>query len=308
VPGVKRSAMFGSLLLAVFTLSASPAVARKASPRPIEFAVGTTTLSFDNQGRTVATTVYYPATGRATTLAVENAPRATKWGPYPLILFSHELGASPAPYAPLLHAWAEAGYIVAVPTYTAPTDADTDENGQIVVDVGERVTDASFVIDRMLDRVQGGFGSIVDRNRIAAAGHALGATTTYVLALSAEGRDQRIRAVVSIAGSLAGDTSLYFTGIDTPLLTFHGDADETDPIEATTEVYALANPPKFFVTLLGADDTSPFATAGDPALRVVEETTLDFFSAYLHGRTSGLQQLERDGKVAEVAKIKSTPT
>ena len=59
------------------------------------------------------------------------------------------------------------------------------------------------------------------------------------------------------------------------------------------------------MTLLGADGNSPFATAGDPALRVVEETTLDFFSAYLRGRTSGLQQLLRDGKVAEVSRIKS---
>jgi predicted dienelactone hydrolase len=262
-------------------------------------------LSFDNQGRTVDTTVYYPATGRATTLAVENAPRATKWGPYSLILFSHELGASPAPYAPLLHTWAEAGYIVAVPTYTAPTDADADENGQIVVDVGERVTDASFVIDRMLDRVQGGFGSIVNRHHIAAAGHSLGATTTYVLGFS-EVSDPRIRAAVAIGGSVAGDSSGYFTGVDTPLLAIHGDADETDPIEGATEVYALASPPKFLVTLLGADGNSPFATAGDPALRVVEETTIDFFSAYLRGRVSGLQQLARDGKVAEVAKIRST--
>jgi fermentation-respiration switch protein FrsA (DUF1100 family) len=127
-----------------------------------------------------------------------------------------------------------------------------------------------------------------------------------VLAFSSEGSDLRIRAAVTIGGSLAGDASGYFAGVATPLLAIHGDADTTYPIEGATELYALANPPKFLVTLLGADGNSPFASAGDPALRVVEETTVDFFTAYLRGRVSGLEQLGRDGKVAEVAKIKST--
>ena len=103
-----------------------------------------------------------------------------------------------------------------------------------------------------------------------------------------EGSDPRIRAAVTIGGSLAGDASGYFAGVATPLLAIHGDADTTYPIEGATELYALANPPKFLVTLLGADGNSPFATAGDPALRVVEETTVDFFTAYLRGRASGL--------------------
>ena len=195
---------------------------------------------------------------------------------------------------------------MAVPTYAAPTKAETEASGQVVVDLGERVADAGFVIDRMLDKVLGGFGTIVDRTRIAAAGHALGATTTYVLALNTEAHDERIRAAVTIGGSLAGDASLYFNDVEVAFLAFHGDADTIAPIADATEVFALANPPKFFVTLLGADQTSPFATAGDPALRVVEESTLDFFAAYLRGRPSGLQQLQRDAKVAEVSKIQST--
>jgi fermentation-respiration switch protein FrsA (DUF1100 family) len=297
--------MLGLLLLAGFALSTAPAAAARTAPkRPIEFPVGTTTLHFDNEGRSLATTVYYPATGRASTLSIDGAPRATRWGPYPLIVFNHDLGATPTPYAALLHTWAEAGYVVAVPTYAAPTDAEVDANGKIEVDLGERVSDASFVIDRMLDRVQGGFGSIVDRKHIAVAGHGLGATTTYVVAYLTDGADPRVSAAVTIGGSLAGDTAGYFTGINTPLLAIHGDADETDPIDDALAVYTLATPPKFFVTLLGGDQSSPFKTAGDPGLRVVEETTVDFFAAYLRGRASGLAQLARDGKRAEVSKIK----
>jgi fermentation-respiration switch protein FrsA (DUF1100 family) len=305
VPCVRtRAAVLGLLLLAGTALSVSPAVARNTPKRPIEFSVGTTTLHFDNEGRSLATTVYYPATGRASTLSIEGAPRATRWGPFPLIVFNHDLGATPTPYTALLHTWAEAGYVVAVPTYAAPTDADVDANGKIQVDLGERVSDASFVIDRMLDRVQGGFGSIVDPKHIAAAGHGLGATTTYVVGFLTDGADPRVRAAVTIGGSLAGDAGGYFTGINTPLLAIHGDADETDPIDDSLAVYALATPPKFFVTLLGGDQNSPFKTAGDPGLRIVEETTVDFFAAYLRGRASGLAQLARDGKTAEVSKIK----
>ena len=306
MPGVKRrAAVLGLLMSAVLALSAEPSLAaEKAPPRPSLFAVGTTNVEFDNQGRSVATTVYYPATGRATTLSISNAPRATKWGPYPLIVFSHDLRTSPTPYARLLHAWAAAGYVVAVPTYEVPSDDEADENGQFVVDLGERVTDASFLIDRMLDRVQGGFGSLVDRRRIAAAGHGLGSTTTYVLSYLAGGADPRVRAVVTIGGSLAGDTDGYFSGVNTPLLAIHGEADEVDPIDDALEVFALAKPPKFFVTLLGADGTSPFASGADPAGQVVEETTLDFFTAYLRGRSSGLDQLARDGKTAEVSRIR----
>jgi dienelactone hydrolase len=222
-----------------------------------------------------------------------------------LILFSHDLGASAQTYQPLLHSWAEHGYVVAVPTYGAPTTDTTDANGQVAIDLGQRVTDASFVIDRMSDRVQGGFTTIVDGDHVAAAGHALGAVVTYVLAFRADGRDQRIKAAVALSGGIAGDASNYFTGVDTPLLAIHGDADKIDPIDGTTAIYALASPPKFFVTLLGGDHDTAFKQSGSAAFQAVDETTLDFFSAYLNGRSSGLQQLLRDGKVAEVAKIKS---
>ena len=133
--------------------------------------------------------------------------------------------------------------MVAVPTYAPATNSGVDVDGEEVpsIDVGERVTDASFVIDRMLDRAQGGFGRIVDRERIAAVGHSLGAVTTYVLTYATEARDDRITAAVALAGGLAGDPSLYFGGTTVPLLAIHGDADTTDPIEGTAEVYAMAS-------------------------------------------------------------------
>jgi predicted dienelactone hydrolase len=308
------AALFLAMLAALVTVGGTAPTAsgaeRAAAPRPTDFAVGRSTVEYAAQGRTVTATVFYPASGRATTLEVEDAPRAKKWGPYPLILFSHAVGATPANYQDLLHAWAQAGNVVAVPTYAPPSTSGSgsadDEDAEVAtIDIGERVVDASFVIDRMLDRVQGGFGQIVDRKRIAAVGHSLGAVTTYVLAFATEERDTRVGAAVALAGGLAGDPSLYFGGASVPLLMIHGDGDTTDPIEGSTEVYKLAGAPKFFVTLLDGDHASSFVDPSNPGVRVVERTTLDFFRAYLEGDPSAVALLKRDGKVAGVAKIKS---
>jgi fermentation-respiration switch protein FrsA (DUF1100 family) len=308
---MRRAAAVGLLAVAAWMATSSAAgAATRPAVRPTRFAVGTTILRFDDHGRSVVATVYYPAVGRATPLEVEDAPRATKWGPYPLVLFSHDYGAMPNDYKALLHSWAERGYLVAVPTYRVPaatSGSDGADTQTATVDIGERVLDASFVIDRMLDRVQGGFGTLVDPRRIAAAGHAIGAVTTFALAYNTEARDQRIDAAMTLAGGLVGDGSNYFTGVDTPLLAIHGDADATDPITGTQDAFDLANPPKFYVTLLGSDHSSSFVSSTDPGFNVVEKTTLDFLAAYIGGRPSGLQQLERDGTVKSLSKLTSRP-
>jgi len=303
-----RRGAAGLLFLALVVAADPASAARTTVHRPAEFAVGTTSLRYDQQGTPLEVTVYYPARGRATPLDVEGARRETRWAPFPMILFSLDYGATPGNYAALLHAWASHGYIVAIPTYPPPEATEgSDASGNAVVDLGGRVVDASFVIDRMLDRAGGGFGGVINRRRIVAAGHALGAITTFALAYNTRARDPRISAAMTLAGSVAGDTANYFTGVDTPLLVIHGDNDSTYPIADTQQAFALANPPKFFVTLLDSDHATPFVTRSDPGFNVVQNTTLDFLSAYVGGRPSGLQQLERDGKVKSLATIASNP-
>jgi dienelactone hydrolase len=306
-----------ALVVAIATAfsATSAAAAAKQVPRPTEFRVGVTTLQFDNAGRELTATVYYPASGRTSPVQVVDAAPNTRWGPYPLILFSHEFGATPSAYAALIDAWTRSGYVVAVPTYppnrvdesTTDGSASNQTDGQQTIDVGQRVFDASFLIDRLLDRVPGGVNEVIDGKKVIAAGHALGAVTTFVLAYSTELRDPRIDAAVTLAGGVAGDTSNYFSGIDTPLLQIHGDADTINPITATKDAFKLASPPKFFVTLLGGDHATSYVSRSDPGFGVVSKTTLDFFSAYVNGRISGLQQLARDGKVKSVATIVGDP-
>src|SRR5262245_58449568 len=173
-----RRGFAGGLVVAIAATcmvasTASASAARKQALRPTEFAVGVTTLRFDDAGREVTATVYYPAAGRPSPLQVVNAPRAARWGPYPLILFSHEFGATPNAYAALLDEWTRRGYVVAVPTYpptkvdqpTTDGSASNQADGQQVVDVGQRVVDASFLLDRLLDRVPEGVNEIIDGNK-----------------------------------------------------------------------------------------------------------------------------------------------
>ena len=46
-------------------------------------------------------------------------PRNGDGGPYPLVVFGHGFAATPGLYAPLLDAWAKAGYVVAAPLFPA---------------------------------------------------------------------------------------------------------------------------------------------------------------------------------------------
>ncbi len=139
--------------------------------------------------RTLLTAIYYPAQGAPTEKPVENAPPDTKNSPYPLILFSHGLGARGVYYENVIKTWVSAGYVVAAPDYplsnaNAPGGANF---GRAVADTKNQPADASFVIDQVikLNKQKGGLGGIVDPKRIGASGHSLGGITTYGLAYSA---------------------------------------------------------------------------------------------------------------------------
>src|SRR5947208_1271778 len=122
-------------------VATAPAVtassATKAQPPKVaqlgKYAVGLRTETFVDSTRptenvaatrTLKTAIYYPAQGTPTDTPIANAPPDTKNAPYPLILFSHGLGARGVAYENVLKAWASAGYVVAAPDYPlSNTDA-----------------------------------------------------------------------------------------------------------------------------------------------------------------------------------------
>jgi hypothetical protein len=108
------------------------------------------------------------------------------------------------------------------------------------------------------------------------------------------------------AVAMAGDTVSFPGGVYTnkgtpPLLLLHGDRDPTVPYQASRDAFSMGAPPKFLVTLLGADHNGPYLNSSGPAFQAVVATTLDFFDTYLKGNRNELSHIKRDGHVAHVA-------
>ena len=253
--------------------------------------------------RTLHTTIYYPARGKAGDAVTPDARPDRKHGPYPLILFSHGNNSFGAEYEPLLRQWASAGYVIAAPDY--PLSNENAPGGATAADLSQQPADARFVIDRMLalsSRRSGRLAGIVDAKRIGASGHSLGAITTYRLVYDTCCADRRIKAAAPMSG-LAGNPPQFFTGISTPLLAEHGDADGTLPYQGGADAYAKASPPKFFLTLIGGGHTPPYRGAPEPAPTTVAHVTLDFFDRYLKSDRSALERLRQDADQPGVATL-----
>lgn len=305
-------------------VAAAPAAATRSSERqsPRVAAIGTLAVGRAEQtfvddtrptpangsfagapNRTLHTTIYYPARGKAGDSVTPGAPPDRKHGPYPLIVYSHGHNSFGAEFEPLLRQWASAGYVVAAPDF--PLSNKNSPGGATAADLPQQPADARFVIDRMLAldaKRSGTFSAMVDPKRIGASGHSLGAMTTYRLVYETCCADARVKAAAPMSG-IAGDPPQFFTGISTPLLAEHGDADGTLPYQSGADSFAKASPPKFFLTLIGGGHTPPYRGAPEPAPTTVAHVTLDFFDRYLKSDRSALGRLHEDADQPGVATL-----
>lgn len=308
---------------AAFSATTASAASTKPSTRagrvaPIgTFAVGQISATFvdptrptnpngtfpGSPNRSLLTAIYYPTTRPPTDKAKPDAPFNPAHGPYPLILFSHGVLGRGVSYAGVLTKWASAGYIVVAPDYPlSNTNAPGGVSfGRGVADVKNQPADASFVISQVLklDKTKKLVGGTVDQHHLGAAGHSLGAISTYGLVYSACCRDKRIDAAVEMSGipAVVEPTANYFHGVNTPLLGLHGDADPIVPYQPDVDGFANAKPPKFFLTFLGAGHISPFLGGTDVQALVLQKATVDFWDRYLKGDAAALAQLKTDATV-----------
>ncbi len=256
-------------------------------------------------GRTLETVVYYPARPGGDNRVVADAAPVRRGGPFPLVLFSHGNNSFGREYESLFRQWVSAGYVVAAPNY--PLSQMDAPGGNTVSDVGNQADDAAFVLDRVLTlaRKPGPLRALVDPKRVAAVGHSLGAITTYNLAFKTCCADPRVRAVAVMSG-VSGSPPDYFDSIDTPLLILHGDGDEVLDIRNAVTAFERANPPKYFVTLIGGLHSEPYRGADDAVANAATRISLDFFDRYLKGDEAGLTRLHRDA-IAGVALLLEEP-
>lgn len=278
-------------------VSSAPDTAPVSTPRAGQLEVAEYTETFVDPTRVTAAPAAAPERALITTIRVPESG-----GPFPLIVFAHGFDGHPRKFGELTTAWAEAGYVVAVPRF--PLTSDEVEEG-VIADVADQPGDVSFVIDEML-RLNEEEGSVVagriDPDRIGVGGLSLGGITTLGVTYNACCRDERVDGAVVMAGLQYPFPGAYEI-VDVPLLLFHGDADPVLPYDSSVDTFAVASPPKFFVTILGGGHSQPFEDVEDPADEMVRSVSVDFWDLYLRDDPEALDRLLADADVPNLATL-----
>jgi alpha-beta hydrolase superfamily lysophospholipase len=266
---------------------ASTARAPAPPPRPAaKTTIRVATIRITDPRRTMSTPQGTVRRSFTTVIRIPSGPRP----PFALIVFGHGFAVSPTPYAPLLDAWARAGYIVASPVFpleNAGAPGGPDEN-----DLPNQPQDMSLVIDRMLS---GPMGRLVRRARIAVAGQSDGGDTALAAAYDPRVRDARIRAAVILSGAEDPFISRFtIPAGHVPLLATQGTADTVNPPWMTHQFYDPAGPPKFLLTLTGAGHLPPYTEPGT-TLNTVARATTAFLNCYLLGNCARWAHLRAKG-------------
>ncbi|MFI7599837.1 alpha/beta hydrolase family protein [Actinoplanes sp. NPDC049681] len=253
------------------------------------YPVGRRTLQLSRGDRALPTTVWYPAAGTAPggePAPGQDAPAAG--GRFPLVLFSHGLTAQPGDYEDMLARWAQAGLVVAGPTYPKTSYGVPDLDPQ---DIVNQPADASHVIDQLL--TQGGpAGAMIDPDRLAAAGHSAGGITT--VGLFSARRDERLKAGVVLAGT--DFQGMPFTGPAAAMLFVHGRKDETVTYRAGHAVFSAV---PWSRAMLSVTKGGHVTGSGD--FEATTRTSAEFLRWALHGDTTAKARLPQAAATGGVA-------
>ncbi len=334
--GRQRLLAFGALGLCIVAIALVLAIAGgggpahpSAHPRPHPtkhvsnahpnfYAVGLRTLRFLDtsrsivvegkiEPRTLLTEVRYPALGPPGATDVHDAPTARVDGPFPLVVFGHGFDVAPTRYAQLLQSWAHAGYVVAAPIF--PGENPAAPGGPNEADLVNQPGDMRFVISRMLAESAGSgpLSGLLNRSRIAVAGHSDGGDTALAVAYDSRYRDPRVGAAIVLSGAeIPAEGEFTFPTGAPPLLATQGTADTVNLPSATNTFFAASHSPKYLLSLLGAEHLPPYTQQG-PQLEIVEQVTRAFLDAYLEHKQGALARLRGAGNVPGQASLRADP-
>ena len=252
--------------------------------------------------RRLPTTIYYPARGRAAADGDASPDARPRAGPYPLVLFAGGAPGTPADYAPLLQAWAAAGYVVIAPEFPVSSLAGPDDVAY--ADLPRQSGDLRFALRRVLalDAEKLGIPE-VDADEVAAAGHSLGGQTALSLVAQCC-RDARVDAALVLAGVTDAPDGPALRRLRGPALFVHARGDRAvsySPALATCETVGG------WKRMLTVEDhrglrahVEPYVGSGAHAA-IVRPATVDFLDGYVRDDATARRRLDEAAAGSGVA-------
>lgn len=244
--------------------------------------------------------IFYPAAGRPGEVVNGSTPDR-KGGPFPLVVFGGGYLEPVSGYSLILDYWASRGYIVAAPQF--PLSQTNSVGGPWEADILNQPGDLSAAITYMLNQNQirtSVFYGLIKSQAIAVAGQSDGADDALALGYNTCCRDTRVSAVISLSGAeLSSYPGKYFVSKGSPLLVVQGSEDQINLPSDSQTVFEAAGPPKYYLTLIGADHLDGYVKV-DAYSQAVQNVTGSFLDYYLKGETGALKTMSADGNVAGV--------
>ena len=256
-----------------------------------------------HSGRTLVTTIFYPAAGIATGGELPEAPVA-RAAPLPLIVFAHGFNVTPTTYRVLLHEWAGAGYVVAAPAF--PISVASAAGPASETDLANQPADMSAVITALLAQSaspSGWLSGRLDPAAVGVAGQSDGGSTIAGLVLDSAAHDPRVKAAVIGSGSELAMAGGSYGGVaNVPVLVIQGDADPLNAPAESRRLFADARDPKGYLEVLGGGHLGPYLDL-TPQAAAVRAASTGFFDDELKGWVGGLERLRRNGDAAGLTRL-----
>ena len=238
--------------------------------------------SVASNARTLPTSIWLPPSG---------APDH----PRPLVLFAAGYDSYPGIYAPLLSAWANAGFVVAAPTFPDENPAEVAaQQSNTEGDLANEPADLAYV-GRALEQASvhrvescpGVFGMIEPRVLVV-AGHSDGASAAALFAFGTGSDPQGVpesmlragfslRAALIFSGAADGRSTYGAPDPELRLLMIQSAGDHCNPERDAAALYrSLHVDERFFLLLRTAQHRSPFDGTDEPAFRLVTAASIRF--------------------------------
>ncbi|HWC39664.1 MAG TPA: hypothetical protein VG476_14095 [Acidimicrobiales bacterium] len=247
--------------------------------------------------------VRYPSTGAPSGNDTGLAP-PQPGGPFPVVVFAPGLNEDPPPYQPLLHDWAQAGFVVAATTFPV-TSPSVPNAGDKERDLPNQPYDVTFLIDSLTATASNPSDSLhglIDPGEIALAGQSDGGNTTVATSFNTAYQDHRVKAAVVLSGARYGyPGGTWFPAGSPPLLATQGTADTINPPPLTNDFFSAdPQPNKYLLCLQGAPHLDPYV-AHNNYEQVVAQVSIAFLDAELYHQSGALATMMQAGTVPGAA-------